>query len=61
MTTEQLARRDKIVFEAAHRMHIPIVWNLAGGYQKQRKKIIEIHDNTMMACVNEYIGSATAH
>ena len=34
LTTEQLAIRDQIVFSEAKAMHIPVVWNLAGGYQE---------------------------
>lgn len=32
LTTAQLAERDRIVFETAHRIGLPLVWNLAGGY-----------------------------
>ena len=50
LTTKQLAMRDKIVFETAKAMGVPIVWNLAGGYQKDIRKVLNIHDNTMKAC-----------
>ena len=33
---------------------IPVVWNLAGGYQSPHERIIEIHRNTMLACVAVY-------
>ena len=33
LTTEQLARRDRIVFETAHAVGVPICASLAGGYQ----------------------------
>lgn len=33
-TTAQLAERDRIVFSAAHSLGLPVVWNLAGGYQE---------------------------
>ena len=51
MTTEQLKRRDKIVFEVMKELNIPVVVNLAGGYQVEPDgsipKVLEIHRNTM--------------
>jgi hypothetical protein len=39
---------------------IPVVWNLAGGYQVEKDgsipKVLEIHDNTMRECVRVYGG-----
>lgn len=54
LTTEQLLERDRIVFRTAARLGIPLVWNLAGGYQEPISKVIEIHANTMRACVEAY-------
>ena len=54
LSTEQLYRRDQIVFRGLHHMSIPVVWNLAGGYQKPLRKVLDIHDNTMRACVEVY-------
>jgi len=55
MTTEQLARRDQIVFETAAQIGLPVAWNLAGGYQRDAGggigPVLEIHRNTMKACV----------
>lgn len=55
MTTEQLARRDRIVFEVALRIGVPVAWNLAGGYQRDDSgsiaPVLRIHDNTMMAAL----------
>lgn len=56
LSTNQLARRDRIVFETVKRLGIPIVWNLAGGYQKPLRKVLDIHDNTMRACVETFLG-----
>ena len=59
LTTEQLAERDRLVFSAAKRLGIPIAWNLAGGYQIDEdggiSKVIEIHNNTMLACTETYL------
>lgn len=61
LTTEQLQQRDAIVFEAFAANKLPVVWNLAGGYQVNRDgsipKVLEIHDNTMRECVRVYLGS----
>jgi acetoin utilization deacetylase AcuC-like enzyme len=59
LTTAQLRERDAIVFDAFAANKIPIVWNLAGGYQVNRDgsipKVLEIHDNTMRECVRAYL------
>jgi acetoin utilization deacetylase AcuC-like enzyme len=58
MTTEQLARRDQLVFETAASMNLPVAWNLAGGYQRLDNGSIEpvlaIHRNTMQVCVKTF-------
>jgi acetoin utilization deacetylase AcuC-like enzyme len=51
LTTEQLFERDRRTFESARRIGLPIAWNLAGGYQTPLRKVLDIHDNTMRACV----------
>jgi len=48
LTTEELKERDAIVFEKAKAAGIPVVWNLAGGYQTDFSKIAEIHNNTAL-------------
>ena len=50
LTTKQLRERDRLVFETAAELGIPVAWNLAGGYQTPLRKVLEIHDNTMRAC-----------
>lgn len=51
LTTEQMYKRDCIVFEFAKKHNKPIVWNLAGGYQEPIEKVLELHMNTLKACV----------
>lgn len=53
---EQLARRDAIVFATARALSLPVVWNLAGGYQTPLRLVLDIHDRTMIECVRAYIG-----
>jgi acetoin utilization deacetylase AcuC-like enzyme len=59
LTTEQLYLRDRRVFELLNQKGIPVVWNLAGGYQVERDgsipKVLEIHNNTMRACAETYL------
>lgn len=57
LTTAELAERDRIVFSVAKEIGIPVVWNLAGGYQEPVSHVIKIHRNTMAACVAEYVSS----
>ena len=54
LTTAELAERDRIVFSVAKSIGIPVVWNLAGGYQEPVARVLEIHWNTMAACVAAY-------
>lgn len=54
LTTEQLYKRDQIVFQGLHALQVPVVWNLAGGYQTPLRKVLDIHDNTMRACTEVY-------
>lgn len=49
LTTEQLADRDRIVFETLRELGVPVAWNLAGGYQRDLQCVINGHVNTMMA------------
>lgn len=58
LTYEQMQTRDKKVFEFAKNHNIPLVWNLAGGYQKDSQGTIEpvlkCHRNTMKECIEVY-------
>lgn len=51
LTTEQLRERDRRVFTTCRDMRLPIAWNLAGGYQTNLRKVLDIHDNTMLECL----------
>jgi acetoin utilization deacetylase AcuC-like enzyme len=50
LTTDQLRRRDGLVFDSVRRCRVPLAWNLAGGYQREKDgsipKVLDIHDNT---------------
>jgi acetoin utilization deacetylase AcuC-like enzyme len=55
LTTAQLAERDRLVFETARQLRIPLTWSLAGGYQTPLRNVLNIHDNTMRACAAAYL------
>jgi len=59
LSTEELHERDRIVFELLHAMKVPVVWNLAGGYQQDANggisKVLEIHDSTLRACARVHL------
>jgi len=57
LTTEQLRERDRRVFTTCRDMRLPIAWNLAGGYQTNLRKVLDIHDNTMLECLGAYSAS----
>lgn len=54
LTTEQLRQRDEIVFSSCRRLGLPIAWNLAGGYQIDISKVVEIHVHTGLACERHF-------
>mgnify|MGYP003488725140 FL=1 len=54
LTTEQMFERDMIVFQFAKDHNIPIVWNLAGGYQEPIQKVLDLHMNTLIAYTNVF-------
>ena len=54
LTTPQLKSRDRRIFEMLSMLKIPVAWNLAGGYQDKFHRVLEIHDNTMEACLAVY-------
>lgn len=64
LTTDQMRRRDRAVFCAARDIGLPVVWNLAGGYQVREgctgidyvRPVLDLHDNTMRECVAAFCG-----
>lgn len=54
LSTEQLRERDRRVFETCKAIGLPVAWNLAGGYQTNLRKVLDIHDNTMLECLSAF-------
>lgn len=63
LTTNQMRERDLTVFKEAQTWNVPIVWNLAGGYQIELfpsgrtsiRKVLDLHDITMRQCLKNYL------
>jgi len=55
LTTEQMIMRDQLVFRGCATYGIPVVWNLAGGYQRDADggipRVLALHRNTMCQCI----------
>jgi acetoin utilization deacetylase AcuC-like enzyme len=54
MTSEQMRRRDAIVFTRCRELGLPVAWNLAGGYQQPLRKVLDLHDATLLACAEVF-------
>ena len=51
---EDLLERDKAVFAFAKSQRIPVAWVLAGGYAPDVARIVQVHVNTAIACLDVY-------
>jgi len=49
LTIEGLKRRDRLVFEYARRLSIPVASAPAGGYARRTEDTVQIHVNTIVA------------
>jgi acetoin utilization deacetylase AcuC-like enzyme len=56
LTTEDMRERDALVFRLAVAHRVPLVWNLAGGYQRTPagsiQPVLDLHRNTMAAALD---------
>lgn len=61
LTTEELALRDRLVFEEASRSYPAIATSLAGGYQRDKTgsiaPVLRLHDETLLACIRAFAKS----
>jgi len=51
LTTDELQRRDELVFRGLRARGIPVAWDLAGGYQTPLGQVVEVHVGTMRASI----------
>ena len=63
LTTGQMARRDRIVFEGVRSLGVPVCVSLAGGYQKGPAgsigAVLRLHDTTFRTAREELEASGT--
>lgn len=57
LTHEDLKKRDEMVFRFARSHGIPVAWVLAGGYTPEVEKVVQVHVNTALACLDIYDGT----
>ena len=55
LTTDEMRERDRLVFEGLRQRGIPCAWNLAGGYQTPLRKVLDLHDNTMLEAMAAWL------
>ena len=65
LTTGQMARRDRIVFDVAREMGVPVCTTLAGGYQVAHDgsidAVLRLHDATLIAAWEMFESAAKNH
>jgi acetoin utilization deacetylase AcuC-like enzyme len=54
LSIEGLRRRDRLVFQTARHLHIPVAVTLAGGYAMRVEETVEIHCNTAQVAAEVY-------
>lgn len=59
LTKEQMRERDKRIMRTCCQYGVPLVWNLAGGYQRDKNggidPVLALHRQTMDVCIEEYL------
>ena len=59
LTSEQMRLRDRLVFTRCAEHGIPVVWNLAGGYQQKADgsipAVLDLHRATMEECAAAFV------
>lgn len=65
LSTEQMIQRDALVFEGCAAHGIPLIWCLAGGYQRDQNggiaPVLALHRNTVIECINKVMHSSQIH
>lgn len=61
LSTEDMRERDELVFSLAVAHRVPLVWNLAGGYQRDESRsirpVLDLHRNTVLAALGALRGA----
>ncbi len=56
LTTEDLAQRDRLIFERCRRAGLPVATVMSGGYASDVNKIVEIHFTTVSIAGESAVG-----
>jgi acetoin utilization deacetylase AcuC-like enzyme len=63
MTNDDMRQRDRLIFTLCRDLKIPVVWNLAGGYQRDQNggisKVLELHRATKEECLRCFAAART--
>jgi acetoin utilization deacetylase AcuC-like enzyme len=63
LTTKQMAERDRLVFDGCAKCGVPLVWCLAGGYQRDSSDgispVLDLHRQTLNECIGAVNASMT--
>lgn len=60
LTTAELRRRDECAFRVLGAAGVPVVWNLAGGYQEPVSRVLDLHLQTFDAMLAVYGGASSS-
>jgi hypothetical protein len=58
LTMKEMAERDRIVFEGAAALHVPVLWTLGSGYWPSLRTTLITHSVTMRECARVYAAPA---
>lgn len=54
LTKDGLRRRDRLVFNGARELNLPVVVTLAGGYAERVEDTVDIHAATVEEAIRAY-------
>jgi hypothetical protein len=52
---DQFRRRDAAVFRICRAIGLPVAWNLAGGYRRDFRKVLDVHDASLQECARVWL------
>jgi acetoin utilization deacetylase AcuC-like enzyme len=55
LTDDQLRRRDHAVFSIGRAIGLPLCWNLAGGYRRDFRRVLDVHDASLQECARAWL------
>jgi acetoin utilization deacetylase AcuC-like enzyme len=55
LTDDQLRRRDRAVFSIGRAIGLPLCWNLAGGYRRDFRRVLDVHDASLQECARAWL------